>query len=578
MRHPAAVVVAALVLLAGTPRATADPVSVTYRPPVNGPITDRFRPSASGYGAGNLGVDYTTAPGTAVWAAAPGQVTFAGPVAGAIHVVVLHADGIRTSYSFLASASVARGQRIGAGEPVGLAGPTMHFGARAGDAYVDPEVLLGAAHVRVRLVPDGRRGVPSEADERSHLARLASWLGRTGRDAAGVAAGAVEGATAVGADAVAWAREVGAVALDLAASELADRLALLRVLAHYGEYARALVVPAFADAVVLTLRSAAEWWHQRTDCTPASEPAPPLAERRVVVEVAGLGSGQLRGQTDSGGGAVFEVDTAAVWGQAEVHRFSYRGGTTAERGYASADTQVDIRTSGRRLRELLERLGRQHPGVPVDIVAHSQGGLVVRSALGDEVDGADPRLPPIASVVTLGTPHHGANLATAGALLSHTTVGLAAETAAGAVGLGGIDPRSTSVGQMAETSSFIRALNRRPLPPGIRFTSIAARGDPVVPSPRSRLDGATNVIVDVPGVGTDHAELPGSDVATREIALAVAGRPPTCTSLLDALGDAVTGHAISVAEDLAALGAGTAAVYADRALPVPTRSVERTDP
>jgi hypothetical protein len=275
---------------------------------------------------------------------------------------------------------------------------------------------------------------------------------------------------------------------------------------------------------------------------------------------------------------VFEVDTNSIWADAEVHRFSYAGGTTAERGYTSGHTQVDIRRSGRRLRELLERIHAKDPGVEIDIVAHSQGGLVVRSALGDELDRTDPRTPHVASVVTLGTPHHGANLATAGALLAHTTVGSLAQAAAGELGVGGVDPRSTSVRQMAETSAFIRELNRRPLPEGVRFTSIAARGDPIVPSPRSHLAGATNVIVDVPGIGTDHDRLPGSDVATREIALAVNGMGPTCESYFNAVGDALTGEAISYVEDTLALAATGAAALADRGLPAPRRSIERTDP
>src|SRR5687768_2530716 len=126
MRHVAAVAVAALVVLAATPRAANAAEAVSYRPPVDGPVVDNFRPSASGYGAGNLGVDYATRAGDAVRAAAAGEVVFAGQVGGSLHVVVLHADGIRTSYSFLTSLFVARGQRVTAGQRVGEAGPSLH--------------------------------------------------------------------------------------------------------------------------------------------------------------------------------------------------------------------------------------------------------------------------------------------------------------------------------------------------------------------------------------------------------------------------------------------------------------------
>ena len=56
-----------------------------------------------GFGPGNRGIDFATEPGTPVTAAAGGEVTFAGPVGRSRHVVVLHPDGLRTSYSFLAT-------------------------------------------------------------------------------------------------------------------------------------------------------------------------------------------------------------------------------------------------------------------------------------------------------------------------------------------------------------------------------------------------------------------------------------------------------------------------------------------
>ncbi|HEX2064011.1 MAG TPA: M23 family metallopeptidase, partial [Acidimicrobiales bacterium] len=140
--------------LVPVPPATAGPVRVEYRPPVEGPLIDRFRPPASRFGPGNRGVDYATEPGTPVRAAGPGEVTFAGPVGGALHVVVLHADGIRTSYSFLAGVTVRRGQRVSIGEVVGRTGPSLHFGARLGDGYIDPLRLFDAGRRRVRLVPD----------------------------------------------------------------------------------------------------------------------------------------------------------------------------------------------------------------------------------------------------------------------------------------------------------------------------------------------------------------------------------------------------------------------------------------
>ncbi|MGI8794202.1 MAG: murein hydrolase activator EnvC family protein [Acidimicrobiales bacterium] len=130
---------------------------VAYRPPVDAPVTDPFRPPAQRWGAGNRGVEYGTQPGTRVRAAGAGVVSFAGQVGGTLHVTVAHRDGVRTSYSFLASISVRRGQTVRGGQVVGITGERrLHFGARRGTAYFDP-LSLFTDRYRVRLVP-ARRG------------------------------------------------------------------------------------------------------------------------------------------------------------------------------------------------------------------------------------------------------------------------------------------------------------------------------------------------------------------------------------------------------------------------------------
>jgi murein DD-endopeptidase MepM/ murein hydrolase activator NlpD len=142
-----------LVLIAAAAAAVA--AVLVHRPPVDAPIVDHFRPPASPYGPGNRGIDYATTEGTPVQASADGEVVFAGPVGGRLHVVLRHDDGVRTTYSFLATVGVGRGQRVSAGHEVGTAGPTLHFGARRGDVYIDPLTLFGpAGQARVHLVPD----------------------------------------------------------------------------------------------------------------------------------------------------------------------------------------------------------------------------------------------------------------------------------------------------------------------------------------------------------------------------------------------------------------------------------------
>ena len=88
------------------------------------------------------------------------------------------------------------------------------------------------------------------------------------------------------------------------------------------------------------------------------------------------------------------------------------------------------------------------------------------------------------------------------------------------------------------------------------LVSIAARGDLVVPSPRARLEGATNVVVPVDGL-TAHDQLPGSPQATREIGLAIAGLGPSCESAGDAVLDAVGGDLIGNFEHALAVTQGS---------------------
>jgi len=175
----AILVVPMAALLLVTPATPAPPVPpgrgpVTYRAPVPGPVIDPYRPPSTPYGPGNRGVDLATSPGEAVGAPADGEVTFAGPVAGGLHVVVVHADGIRTSLSFLAAVLVRRGQRVVAGQIVGRAGASIHFGARRGEAYLDPITLLrgGWASGRSLLVPEGPGRPLGVEDEVAGLRRL----------------------------------------------------------------------------------------------------------------------------------------------------------------------------------------------------------------------------------------------------------------------------------------------------------------------------------------------------------------------------------------------------------------------
>ena len=151
--------VVAFLLFVVVPAASAD----AWMRPVDGPVVKGFEQPITPYGPGHLGVHFAVAPNTPVRAAGAGTVTFAGVVAGAMHVVVQHANGWRTSYSFLATRAVVRGDAVTPGQILGTTGgrapghggDVLHFGLRIGDAYVDPMRLFAASGLsgRVHLAP-----------------------------------------------------------------------------------------------------------------------------------------------------------------------------------------------------------------------------------------------------------------------------------------------------------------------------------------------------------------------------------------------------------------------------------------
>lgn len=290
--------------------------------------------------------------------------------------------------------------------------------------------------------------------------------------------------------------------------------------------------------------------------------------------VGGLGSSGAQAGID-------RLDTAALgYADDDVIRFSYTGGRAPEADegehtgegddglpggppeqvvgvadYTSADSQVELGAAAHRLATELRRLLAAEPGVPLDLLAHSQGGLVARLAL-DELARQGVAFPPGSVVVTLGTPHRGAELATGLVLVGSTPLGaVALDEVHDRLGIA-IDPASAAVRDLAEDSPAIRRAASARLPEGVHLRSIAARGDLVVPNGRSRIDRAAgrDVVVSLTGIHA-HDTLPADPDAHREVALALAGLPPTCRSLATALADHAAGEGIATAEQGAFLAA-----------------------
>jgi triacylglycerol esterase/lipase EstA (alpha/beta hydrolase family) len=503
----------------GGASAGASEAPVHYAPPVDGAVVDPFRAPASPYAAGNRGLDYATSTGGGVRAAADGEVVFAGSVGGTLHVTLEHADGLRTSYSFLAAISVRRGERLRRGQPVGESFDRLHFGVRdQTGAYLDPQLLFGTgARVRARLVPGADEGRPALTDEPSALRRLV-------------------------AERLGFFTAAGSVALDR-----------WRLLAHYHHELRPEV------------RAARVAWAARTDparsgsCTPADQPPPPMVERRVVVLVGGLGS-------TGDAAAVDRVDVEALgYAEPDVLRFSYAGGRVPDPSdgapfasieahpYPAERTHQDLHASAAALRSLLVDVAATNPGVPVDVIAHSQGGVVASLALAPDLRrAADPVPAEISTLVTLASPLTGSDLATV-ALAARSTITGPERAAVHFAAAAGFDVDSPAVRQLAETSAVATGRPAEQLAPSIHLTSIAARGDLIVARPRSAIGDRPPVTVPLVGPSA-HSELPGSPDTTREIALALARAPATCRGRGAVMADAVVGESVSYVTDL--FGAG----------------------
>lgn len=122
-------------------------------PPVDAPVSRGFEAPACRWCPGHRGLEYASAPGQAVRAAAAGTVTFSGAVAGAQYLVVLHDDGLRATYGGVVDPTVGAGQRVVGGQRIGRTVGRLHFGLRDGETYVDPAPMLAFRAGRPRLVP-----------------------------------------------------------------------------------------------------------------------------------------------------------------------------------------------------------------------------------------------------------------------------------------------------------------------------------------------------------------------------------------------------------------------------------------
>ncbi len=474
--------------------------------PVGGEVVRAFVAPDGPYARGHRGVDLAARSGESVRAIGDGEVVFAGRVASANHVVVLHDNGWRTSISYVEAIMVGEGQRVRAGDRIAMccsADPAhrerIHVGLRIGDDYVDPMRLFIplALTVLVRLAPP--RGDEWPSSRRSAIDLVL--------DTTGVS-------TLVG-----WGGEVigvARVALDVFGGVLAAGAdELPEVLRYLDELDPS---PVGLNAMFDVGEGLLDWVDQLDECDRHPPEPGTIAQSNQLMFVAGIDSRTRRDGSTNGFPAT-DVGYAAE----DVHWYSY----AADGGpYDRHDTYASIETAAARLGAQLRAMQQGSPGRSVDLVAHSQGGVVVQTFLKYHYDPADPTLPPIGTVVTLSSPHAGAPVATTGAALGRFGWGDAV------LDLVPAPPHDAqSVQDLAETSELQRRLAARRLPPGLEVVSIGTPYDWAVPSSATALDGAEAMTVNPDGLLEQHTAMTTDRATQYVVNNALLGRPAPCVSL-----------------------------------------------
>jgi murein DD-endopeptidase MepM/ murein hydrolase activator NlpD len=125
----------------------------TFRLPVNAPMSSRFGYRVHPiFGDTRLhtGLDFAAGAGMPIKAAGPGRIVWAGPRGGYGNLVAIdHGNGLATLYAHQSRIDVTIGQKVAAGEVIGLVGstgfstgPHLHFETRELGTPADPQLYL----------------------------------------------------------------------------------------------------------------------------------------------------------------------------------------------------------------------------------------------------------------------------------------------------------------------------------------------------------------------------------------------------------------------------------------------------
>jgi murein DD-endopeptidase MepM/ murein hydrolase activator NlpD len=127
--------------------ATGPRGALALRWPVKGVLYSRF---GMRQGQRHDGIDIAAPEGSAVTAAADGQVVYAGEQPGYGQVVILrHQGGLLTLYAHMSKVAVEDGARVRAGDAIArvgqsgrTTGPHLHFEVRQGTRPKNPLLFL----------------------------------------------------------------------------------------------------------------------------------------------------------------------------------------------------------------------------------------------------------------------------------------------------------------------------------------------------------------------------------------------------------------------------------------------------
>jgi pimeloyl-ACP methyl ester carboxylesterase len=299
------------------------------------------------------------------------------------------------------------------------------------------------------------------------------------------------------------------------------------------------------------LEAGLELVEQLTSCPQPPPVANPKGSGNAVLAVGGLGSSRRRrddgapGRVGDGYTRSFDFDWRALgYARHDVAYFSYAAGSP---GYSAADTTGDLHRKAQMLGDQVRAWGRAHPGRSIDLVGHSQGGVVIDLFLAEVHRGHEDEFPPIDNVVTFAAPHRGTPLAELEEALSQQLLygpvvrALAPEHLVDAV----------SIDQLATDSPTIRGLwDGRTVAPEVRFLSIVGAEDPVVPSTSAEVPGGTTIVVPAGRtlVPDDHSAVLRDDDAISAAQAHLAGRAPadSCGPFTN-VGGALYSEAVSLA-------------------------------